>query len=305
MRDPLRWWRRFWFEPTPPTNLGICRVLFYGAFFLYYLPYDFSTWAAVPREFWDPIWLFQRLHLPILSADALTLLQAIWKTALALSCVGLLTRLSTSAAFFLGLYLIGLPQNVKTEHHDTVVVLILGIMALSRCGDAISVDVWLKRRREAPGASGEYLWPVRAVWLLMVLVFFAAGLAKVRHSGLDWVFSDLLSTFLIRGGYHLYSVDPVGGWGLSVAQYEWLCWTLAGLTLTVELAFPLVLFSERARWVLVPSMFLMLVGFRVLLGPSFVPYWICFLFWVPWDRLQAIGRGTPDRLRKDAYVSRV
>src|SRR6266516_1304002 len=162
-------WRYFWFEPVSSANLGFCRVLFFGALFLLYLPQDFAAWAKVSNVYWNPIWLFNLLNPPVLSGDLLVIIQIIWKVTLGLSCIGLFTRLSTVVSVILGVYLLGLPHNFgKTHHFDAILVFVLGIMALSRCGDSWSVDrlIWVARERftsRAPHMSGEYTWPVRTV----------------------------------------------------------------------------------------------------------------------------------------------
>lgn len=289
-------WTRFWFEPVEPFNLGICRILFFGAFFLLYLPQDFSAWGDVSHSFWMPIWLFEAFHLPVFSSGLLSILQSIWKASLALSCLGFLTRASTVSSFLLGIYLLGLPHNFgKVHHFDALVVIVLGIMALSRCGDAYSMDRLIRRARQGrnlsvhrPPVSGEYTWPVRAVWLMLALIFFAAGVSKLRHSGLEWIFSDNMSIMLIQHHYHLPNADPLVSWGLALAQYKWLTWLLAAQTVVLEVSYPLALFSRRVRWVIVPGVFLMQVGIRVLLGPTFSQFLICNLFWVPWDRVRRI-----------------
>lgn len=291
-------WTRFFFEPTAPLNLGLCRVLFFGALFLFYLPQDFSAWSDVGDSFWMPIVLFKILHLPVFSGDSLAILQLVWKVSLALSCLGLFTRASTASSFIFGVYLLGLPHNFgKTHQIDTIVVIAFGIMALSYCGDACSLDRWIGRRRQKnrmarhPRKSGEYTWPVRAVWLMFALMFFAAGVAKLRYSGLGWVFSDHLGILLVRQHYYFSNGDPLAAigpplvpWGLDIARYGWLTRLLAAGTIVFEAGYPLVLFSSRARLVIVPSVFLMLAGIWVLMGPAFLPYLICHVFWVPWDR---------------------
>jgi hypothetical protein len=291
-------WLRFWFEPSSPLSLGICRVLFFGFLLVLYVPRDFAAWGRVSSVFWEPTWLFQVLRLPLLPAPALELLQWVWKAALALSCVGLLTRLATGVAFILGAYLIGLPHCFgKIHHNEAVVVLVLGILALSRCGDAVSLDRLIRRRRDpdsrpdGPPRSGEYTWPVRMVWVVMALVFFAAGLAKLRHSGLVWVTSDNLAIMMIQNNYAKVRTDPLTMWGLVLARHGWLCRALAGATLAVELGYPLALVSRRARWLFVPASCLMVVGIRLVLGPAFEQFLVCSLFWVPWDRL--VGRIRP------------
>jgi hypothetical protein len=305
MRELGRQWPRFWFAPAPPTNLGLCRVLFFGALFLFYLPQDFSAWGELSDVFWRPIWLFRRLHFTALSPEWLAFLQTVWKGALALSCLGLFTRLSTVIAFLLSVYLLGLPHNFgKIDHYDTLLVFILGVMALSLCGDACSVDRLLANRRSPGGAAsgrpapcGEYTWPIRATWLVMAFIFFAAGVAKLQASGLEWIFSDTLAIYLIQSSYHTRNADPLTSWGLYVAQHEWLCRLLAAATIVVETGFPLALVCRWARWIWVPGMLGLLIGIRLLMGPTFEPYMIAFLFWVPWDRLVHWLRDVPRQRR--------
>jgi hypothetical protein len=222
------------------------------------------------------------------------MLQSIWKISLALSCLGLFTRASTVSSFIFGVYLLGLPQNFgKTHHDDALVLIVLGIMALSRCGDAYSIDQLIRKMRggsnpsvQPPQVSGEYTWPVRAVWWIFALVFFAAGVSKLRHSGMEWIFSDHMAITLIKANYHTSGIDPPVPWGLFLAQYSWLTWLLAAATIMFEVGYPLALFSRRARWVIVPSTFFMQVGIWVLMGPAFYTFLICNLFWVPWDRVK-------------------
>ena len=286
-------WLRFWFEPVEPLNLGLCRILFFGAFFLLYAVVwqaDYSAWGEVSKSFWMPISLFEILHLPVLSGSLLAVVQSVWKLSLASSCLGIFTRTSTVSSFVLGIYLLGLPHNFgKINHSNAIVVIILGIMALSRCGDSCSLDRVISRVRhrggasaERPRASGEYTWPVRTVWVLFALIFFAAGVSKLRHSGLEWIFSDNMANLLIDASYTDATLLPIGSY---VSQYSWLPQLIASGTVALELSYPLALFSRRARWIIVPGVFFMQVGIKVFMGVDFYPFLICNLFWVPWDRV--------------------
>ena len=180
-------WERFWFAPTAPTTLAVCRILFFGLLFWFYLDDRFWPWAEVSRAFWQPIWIFEKFRIPVLGADALFAGEIIWKIALAMACVGFLTRFSTATAFVLGIYLLGLRHNWgKVNHDDPVPVFIMLILALSRCGDALSLDALIFRKRNAPEPlpleSGEYRWPIRVVWLLLSMAFLNAAIAKLRKS---------------------------------------------------------------------------------------------------------------------------
>jgi hypothetical protein len=270
----------------------MCRFFFFGALFLLYFYRDFSIWAEVPSVFWKPIWIFKTFHLPVFSSNTIQAMQALWKVALGMSCLGLFTRISTMVSFVLSVYLLGLPHNFgKTDHGDAILVLVLGIMALSRCDAGWSVDRLWRTRRQTNGpsqdspASGEYTWPVRLVWLVMALVFFAAGMSKLRQSGIAWAMSDNLANWLLQSNYFIGTRSALAPWGLYIAQYGWLCRLLAAATLAFELGYPLALFSRRARGIIVPTVVLIQIGIRILMGPSFRGMLICNLFWVPWDRV--------------------
>ena len=281
-------WMRFWFEPIEPLNLGLCRILCFGAFFLLYLDYDVTSWAEVSDSLWMPVWLFQILHLPVLSSSLLVVLQSVWKISLALSSIGLFTRISTVSSFILGMYLLGLPHNFgKVNHSDAIVLFIFGFMALSRCGDSCSIDRLIRKARQRndtshqrPHVSGEYTWPVKAVWVMFALIFFAAGVSKLRTSGLEWIFSDNIAVLLLRAQFEGASAVPLG---FFLAQHQWLTQTVAAATIAIEVGYPLALFSRRARWVLVPGAFSMQIGISLLMGITFTAFFVCNLFWVRWD----------------------
>jgi len=300
----------FCFQPSAPTNLGVSRILFYGIVLYYYgFAYsraDFAAWAAFPDAFWDPIWYFRWLHLPVLSAGVLTVLTLVWKASLAFSALGLLTRASSAVSFVLGAYLLGLIQCFgKTHHFDFPALVVLGILALSRCGDALSLDRALRVRAESAGGpapvelspSGEYTWPIRLVWVLTALVFFGAGVSKLRRSGLPSIFSENMRYVLLS---HHYSHRPPTSWGLYVAQIGWAPKVLGLLTILFEAGAPLALLGRTLRWIFIPGLLMMQIGIHLLTG-AFEAYWYLYVFWVPWDRLASFFRARlPEGARRHA-----
>lgn len=275
-------WLRFWFSPEAPASLGICRVLFFGFLLIIYLPLDYRVLAEAPAALWFPIGLFRDFGLQLPAADTIGYLQAAWKAGLVLSCIGLATRASTVVSFVLGTLVLGLPNNLgKTNHNDAAVVLVMLVLAASRCGDACSIDSLLLRRRVVkPG--GDYRWPVRCVQVLLALVFFGAGLSKLRTGALYWFSGDNVQIMLLQ---HAVFHEPLTRGGLWIAQYPLLSRLIATTTVFIELTYPLALFSARVRWLLVPASLCMLSGIRVLMGPDFTPLMICSIFWVDWAAL--------------------
>jgi hypothetical protein len=234
-----------------------------------------------------PIEMFRWLGLRVAGSDTLVWLDRVWIASLALSFLGLFTRGSTLVAFVLGFYLLGLPHNFgKTNHYDAILILTLLAMAVARCADAWSLDRLVVMRRHRPAAavraSAEYTWPVRLVWVLMALVFFSAGVSKLRESGFDWFLSDNMHYVLLR---HHYSHFALTGLAPVFAQYATLTKLVAAGSLILELCAPLALISRRLRAVIVPSLLLMQTGIWALLGVAFGQFLAAYAFWVPWDRI--------------------
>ena len=295
IRAAVARWNRFWFEPGPASTLGTCRLLFFGFLFLWQLPHDYRPWGAYSSVFWMPIWVFDTFGIPAFAPNTLAWIQIVWKVALLLSAVGLFTRPAMTIAFVLGAYLMGLPHNFgQTQHFDTLVVFASGALALSRAGDACSLDALTnasaRRSAHPPADDGEYTWPIRFVWVAMALAFGAAGIAKLRHSGLEWIFSSNMALLLLRQQYHISDGDPLTNWGIWIANHRPISQALAASAVAIESLFPLALFSRRARYVLVPAGLAFLVGIRTLMGPTFEQFMICYVFWVPWSRVFAVVR---------------
>ncbi len=294
-------WDAFWFTPASPVDLGLGRLAFFGLLAALYAPVDFRGWADVDPAMWQPTWSFALLRLPIASAETLAAMQRLWKLALVSSCLGLATRASITTVLVLGFYLLGLPHCFgKIHHYDALLIFIFAILAIGRPGDAYSLDRLLQRRRDTAAAvapSGEYTWPIRAIWVVLALVFFGAGMSKLHTSGLAWILSDGMAIFLVQAQYDFGNAVPLTSIGVVLARHAWICHALAGATVLLESSYPLALASRRARALIVPGTIAMQLGIRVLLGPSFFVMIACNAFWIPWSRVLAstrrwIGRPT-------------
>ena len=275
-------WSRFWFSPAGPEGIGAARVVFFGGLFGLSFFRDFRGWSEVSGTFWTPTPLFNRLGLPVFSLGTIGFLQDVWRVALALSAIGLFTRVSVWASLISETYLLGLPNNFgQIEHEDAIVILATIVLAFSRCGDAVSVDRLL-RRRKAPSASGEYQWPSVLICVLLSLVFFGAGVSKLRKGGMAWFTTDNLAFVLLQHQYPVSTAMPLTDWGVAIARHRFFTRLLAFGIVALECGYPLALFSVRARRVVVPAAILMTAGFRVLMGPDFSPLIVCHAFWIPW-----------------------
>jgi hypothetical protein len=300
--NPVRLWDDYWFAPAAATNLAVARIAFYGLLLYHFGPQPFAGWADVPDIFWKPQWPYEVFHIPVLSRGPMLGVEIAWKVGMALACVGALTRLSTIVAFVCGSYLLGLQHcfgNISGA--DAAVALVLGILAVSRCGDALSIDRLLRTRRGDPTAalappaeSGEYTWPIKAVWLTISFVFFNSAVAKLRFSGWAWALSDNFSILLVQ---RFYGADPKSEFGLHLAQWRGLCQALALGALILELTFPLVMVSRWARRLMVPAAYMMQYGNAVLLGVDFTQFTFAYVFFINWSWLARTLNGWMTRWR--------
>jgi hypothetical protein len=289
------WLAKFYFAPTSATGLAICRIWLYAFVIYIVLDNDVRQWTSVPAELWRPILLLRWVPASLLSVEVLSAARLLLLAAAGCSLLGLATTLSTRLTLGLAIFVFGLAQCFgKVNHGLTLVMFALGILALSRCGDALSFDRWLDRRRgiATASASGEYRWPIALMQALMMTVFFASAVCKLRNSGLAWVTSDHLLNTLLRN--HYTGHHPPTGLGLWLARFPIACHLVAAVSLWNEFSAPLALYSRWYRWLVIPSLHGMQIGIYVTMGVAFEGFWICYLFWVDWnwveERFLAIAR---------------
>lgn len=286
-------WRRFWFVPSTPQTLGLCRGVFFASSYLLYLAREDLRWYALyPDGFYQPRSFFVYLAFMPPGWETLDGLVTAFELCVILAALGLLTRIATAVSFVLGLYVIGLQFNYGYLHWaHAIVPLVMGVFALAPCADACSLDalIWKYRRCRQARAGGQYHWPVQLVRVLFVTVFFAAGLSKLRAAGLSWVMSDTLRHYLLENQY-VFHADAMQAWSRPVVNwllgYPILCRVLAALTLMLELSAPLALVLPVARLLLIPALFCFQVGNALLLYQDFFfAYLGLYVFWVPWDSM--------------------
>ena len=205
MRTLAAAWNAFWFTPAAPWPLGLCRAGFFASFYLLFLARTDLRWYALfPSGFYQPRSFFAWLSLPTPSWEVMGWLVTAFEISVILAALGLLTRLATFTAFVLGLYVLGLQFNYGYLHWaHAIVPIVMGILALSPCGDALSLDALVRRAAtgKAADTGGQYRWPIQLVRLVFVTVFLAAGLAKLRQAG--------LGVGPVRHAAELFSGEPV------------------------------------------------------------------------------------------------
>jgi hypothetical protein len=281
MNRLLQNWNRYWFTPATAEYLALVRIVTYGLLLAIYLPLDDRGWAQVSRVFWMPISVFHFLPGPPRDAALIGTLQVLWKASLFTSAIGLFSRFGRATAAALGFFLLGLPNCFGKIHHlDGFPVLLLGILALSRCSDALSPGRDLRGSREIP-VSAQYRWPVRLSQTLFLLVFFAAGYAKLRNGGLAWMTAANMRSIWLG---ELFTHSPPTGLGGFLAPSAWLCQFAAVATVTLELSALPALFAGRLRALTLAGLLGLQILIALMLGVYFTPHLVGYALFLPWQR---------------------
>jgi predicted DCC family thiol-disulfide oxidoreductase YuxK len=176
-------------------NLAIFRIVFLiaGA-----LPWAIRNlhWAdqvlvGLPTAVWTPISFYRWIPYSILSNVALVEILAILNLALILlGILGLYTRLALGGATILSLYLFGLMENMGKVDHYHHVIWFMAILAAGPSGRFLSIDAIRNSLRRADAgmteesvATFDALWTLRYGWILLGMLYFIPGIAKL-HSAL-------------------------------------------------------------------------------------------------------------------------
>jgi predicted DCC family thiol-disulfide oxidoreductase YuxK len=298
----IGWLRRrrdeLFFADGDARDLGVVRALLAGMVLLlsFWFQRDFPLWAEARPWVWAPVLAFRGIAPGGPGEAVLTLLLWVWRGALALTAVGLFTRSSSIVAAVTGFLVLGLPQNFgKVNHNFGLVALCLIVLAVSRAGDAWSLDRlrFVARNARGPFApdpprlGAEYRWPLGLMQVLAVLVLWSAGVAKLRSPGaIAWITTDNLYYTIIR---HFYTHRPPLGVGLWLTQWPIACKLLAAGSLFLEFFSPVVLYL-RGRWRMLALAMLagMMLGFGLVLGVLFLHFILTLVIvFVPWRALGA------------------
>ncbi|HEU5073944.1 MAG TPA: hypothetical protein VFU02_07220, partial [Polyangiaceae bacterium] len=309
----------WWFAPSARYQLGVFRVILVGWFGWYYWARLFERLRAVadrPLEFYAPPSLARWLSLPPLSQASLGWLEPLALGLLALAFAGIVTRASLIAFAALNLYL-GLSANSwgYTAHASALPTLVLWLIAFAPGVTSFSLDAAVlahrpHRTRLLQGPRPVSVWPVRAVLLVLCLVYVSAGVSKLRYSGWSWTDGQTLAFYLgggsprgkaeeqrfvadrrasevdrFREGWglvdHAYvgSPSPAGLW---LSKQPGLLSLIAWAALMWELGFVIALFGGWARLLALAGGIGFHLGIYLTLGINFSSYLVCYAVFVDW-----------------------
>jgi hypothetical protein len=241
---------------SSPLNLAVFRVALFGSILLSILVFDDpkrteGEWfAGLPPELivtpTGARFVLNQLRLApaaILNPIAVRITMWFFLVSCATGLVGIFSRTSASVATLSGLYALGAAQFYGKVDHYHHWLWFAAILAVSPCGDTLSLDSAI-RRRPLPPAAICYALPLRFVWLLMGLLYFFAGFWKLWDCGHTWFSSDNL-TNMMRATW----LENGLGEPFSPLLHYPLLYKIGGLfTILFEMSFIVLIFLPRWRW---------------------------------------------------------
>jgi uncharacterized membrane protein YphA (DoxX/SURF4 family) len=238
--------------------------------------------GELPPEFWKPIPALALLHIDPPSQAAVSTVFGLTLTAAALLALGLFSRVSSVVSAAGAFYLLAVRNSWGKIYHDYhVLVVILLVLALSECSDALAVT-----RTPAAPPSWRYHWPVKLIQLSYTLMFAFAAFNKLAEGdGSEWIFSEnMRNTLLVQNFVSEPAPTLLGPW---VAQHRVL-WTSGALGIVLAQATAVGLVFIRQRFVRA-AIFVLLWGFiggrTLLMGMPEPIFAILTLVLIDWDGL--------------------
>ncbi len=313
LRFAVRAWDRFWFHPTDPTSLGLIRIstgiLILYIHFVYslgllnyvgpnawvsnkgvihFLRYENpiqapatnwkdSGWSESDGEIlkgqmlWsiyyhveDPTWVWV-IHCSILFVMLLFTLGLWTRVTSVLTWIGALMYIQRVPSLLFGM--------------DTMSNLALLYLMIAPCGAALSLDRWLKERRERQRLGAAYVprppepmvsanFATRLIQINFCLIYFAAGTSKLL--GASWWNGTAPNRFLLNYSFAPFEVGMYSQMLVFMAKHRML-WELFGavgviFTLFMELGLPFLIWNRHMRWVMVAGSVLFHTMIALLMG---------------------------------------
>jgi hypothetical protein len=226
-----RAWESFWLAEGETTALGLFRILFACCLLLEVHASQIKSVNAIDDG------LFHLPYTGLISPmpeSVYHALHALQPPLIALIALGLLTRLSCAALFAVQGWLF-FADRLNFRNHPYLFLLVLGLLALSPAGEALSVPAAVRALREGSrrlfGGVRPLTWQ-RLIQLQVALAYLFAGLHKLHPAYLR---GDVLRE-LARTEWPAAAPWP-DGWLMAVA------WA----TVAIELTLPFGLWFSKTR----------------------------------------------------------
>ena len=272
--------------------------------------------SGAPEHLAQPVLLLRLLPLPVAPPSWLGPIIVVLAI---LAAVGVATRASLVALAAMYLYAGSILNSYGFVSHDTTLpMIVLLVLAFSPGVTTCSLSAY-RRRRSARGSwtglgAKVPVWPARLILVVLTLIYFSSGYAKLRETGIEWGDGKTLQTYatdpqpapyflqdpdadreafrdLVGLESFLYSSGTPTSLLRTIAGNDLLMAAIATMSLLWELTFPIVIFVRRVLpWYLgVGLAFHTIVALSFGLY-SFYSFPLCYLVLVDWTRVARLAR---------------
>lgn len=273
LRRGFRRFEDFWLAPEPAANVDAARVLLaITALWVVLSRFDLPAVLLFPRELWETVPFERRLRfLLVLPVQIERVLWAALHVALVMALCGWKRRWSCIASGLLLYHFAPLETIIWTPNPYLrgLTIPCLGLLLIG----------FSEPRGPRPARRTKEGWALRLTLAVFCSIYFFAGWAKLFWSGLAWADARNMRLYLLGLDQFLGFHTTLARW---LAESPALCSAIAVAGLLFELAFPVVLFSRRARWLFIPSAILFHAGNSVLFHVFFHDI-VLLLMFVNWQ----------------------
>ncbi len=268
-------------NPRSPDLLAITRILVYfGILITYFFLFrgNFSAWISfIPIEAWLPVGILRVLPaelVPFLKMPSVALALSFGFVTSTICCIaGYKWKYFKWTTLLLTLFLFGLRNSFgHSFRSELVLVLAQFVLVFAPANHAISVDSSLTGSTNLK--SQDYDWPISALRLLWVSIFFFGGLSKVRNSGFSWVTDNYLGEYLLANQITRAGVladRTLSELGPLLASMPTVTFLIGLFVFVFELLYPLIL-VPKFRKLFLAGTIIFQVGVFFLLGVNFFFY---------------------------------
>jgi len=258
-------WQRFWHKPVRAERLALTRILIAGLLLVellvQYLPWFdmfYGREGVAPSGVHDE-WLLKTWHWTAVffTTDNLRVLYPLFWLRVVLTgmyLIGWQTRFMSVMAWLMAMCWINRNPALRNGADD-VLMAALFLLMFAPCGEAFSLDSWLRRRKlpaeQADQAAYTVAWPLRLIQIQVATLYCTTGLAKlirVIFQG-DWADDWWQGTWWEGTSIHYVFCDTtMSRW--SYAQLPVPFWATVAMTYASvwwETLFPLLVLSRWTR----------------------------------------------------------
>jgi len=241
-----------------PEALGAIRFWVFMILVMNVVWEDLPSVSHLPEQLRTEMGIMSLLHkIPgwgsvYASYTKLLVLKIVTFTFLVFAMLGFKTRLSVPCATILVLIHTGILREHFNYYHTGLVPILVAIaLSFLPCGQGLSADQYFRRKKNTGTISplAVYGWSRYICWTIIAAAYVMAGISKISNGGIWWWQGINLKRIVMTD-----TLNPMHfEWGLEheLANLPIIAFSILGFSAVLaEVAYGLVLFSKRARFII-------------------------------------------------------